>query len=185
MGQWQLDRTGHNTLYKLRQDEVKIQSKISSNISDTKIRADEVATSNIKARRRSRTGPCSGKTMAVGDACIDSCTYHRDSMVALYCETCQQLICTKCISRGSSSGALHRDHVYLDLQEAYDIHKVTSKTLSEAVAKKPRSEQSLGAVVTGEIGLCFPREVLIYLWKYLCGERGSFRKDVSWFSVTK
>ena len=64
--------------------------------------------------------------MAVDDRRTESvCSVHHGTKVVLYCKSCEALICTKCISQGQSgSGGTHRDHVYLDLVEAYDMGQV-------------------------------------------------------------
>ena len=61
-------------------------------------------------------------TMAIGD--MDTCLHHERNKVVLFCSTCEELICTRCVSQGPASGSRHSGHVYLDLSEAYDIHRV-------------------------------------------------------------
>lgn len=54
-----------------------------------------------------------------------TCVHHGDSIVVLFCNTCEELICAKCISHGvAGTGGFHKDHVYLDVQEAFNIKKV-------------------------------------------------------------
>lgn len=59
--------------------------------------------------------------MAIGD--LEVCSSHQDSLVALFCQTCEELICTRCVCQGAHSAAPHRDHVYLDIMEAFALHK--------------------------------------------------------------
>ncbi len=47
------------------------------------------------------------------------CSEHADRELELYCETCSELICYKCIFKGSK----HRDHDYAPLDEAFDKYK--------------------------------------------------------------
>ena len=68
----------------------------------------------------------SGDKMAIGEEA--ACPHHDGMKVALYCKSCEQLICTKCISQGPVSSARHREHVYLDLQEAYEMEIVSRKS---------------------------------------------------------
>ena len=53
-----------------------------------------------------------------------SCSDHKDTKVALFCQTCGILICSKCVSFHQNKHSRHRDHVYMDLVQAYDIQKV-------------------------------------------------------------
>jgi len=53
------------------------------------------------------------------------CTIHKDTRVSLFCQTCELLICFKCVSSSSHiKDALHHDHNYMDLVHAYDVQKV-------------------------------------------------------------
>ena len=82
--------------------------------------------------------------MAVEDDSF--CLTHEKNRVALYCKTCEVLICTRCVSHGSQSSARHRDHVYLDLNEAFDMlqvcffsfcrHKNSNKSITDIKVKK-------------------------------------------------
>ncbi len=47
------------------------------------------------------------------------CCEHNDRELELYCETCNELICYKCIAKGSK----HHDHDYAPLDEAFDKYK--------------------------------------------------------------
>ena len=47
------------------------------------------------------------------------CSEHADRELELYCETCNELICYKCIAKGSK----HHDHDYAPLDEAFDRYK--------------------------------------------------------------
>ncbi len=47
------------------------------------------------------------------------CSRHPDRELELYCETCNELICYKCIAKGSK----HHDHGYAPLDEAFDKYK--------------------------------------------------------------
>ncbi len=47
------------------------------------------------------------------------CSEHAGKELELYCETCNELICYKCVAKGGK----HHDHDYDPLDEAFDKHK--------------------------------------------------------------
>ncbi|KAK2148331.1 hypothetical protein LSH36_502g02066 [Paralvinella palmiformis] len=49
------------------------------------------------------------------------CSSHKDQIVSIYCQSCDVLICPKCITQGPSKSNYHKQHVYLDLADAYLI----------------------------------------------------------------
>ena len=65
-----------------------------------------------------------------------TCPHHDGSIVVLFCHTCEELICAKCVSHGAAgvrtpgAGGPHTDHLYLDVQEAYELKRVTHTTLN-------------------------------------------------------
>ena len=44
------------------------------------------------------------------------CPSHEDREAELYCETCEQLMCYKCVAKGSD----HHSHEYKDLGEVFE-----------------------------------------------------------------
>jgi DNA-binding beta-propeller fold protein YncE len=48
------------------------------------------------------------------------CLIHEGKVLELYCETCRELICSKCALRGGS----HHDHEYEELDQAFEKYKV-------------------------------------------------------------
>ncbi len=55
-----------------------------------------------------------------------------DRELELYCETCNELICYKCIAKGSK----HHDHDYAPLDEAFDRYKGEITSSMEPMEKK-------------------------------------------------
>ena len=47
------------------------------------------------------------------------CTVHKDRELELYCETCEKLICLRCIMKGD----MHHSHEYEDLNKSFDKYK--------------------------------------------------------------
>jgi len=64
--------------------------------------------------------------MALGDTDDVACSRHgRQNPVVLYCHTCQMLLCPRCVSHGpAGEEPAHRDHTYLEIQDAHDMFKV-------------------------------------------------------------
>ncbi len=60
------------------------------------------------------------------------CCEHTDRELELYCETCNELICYKCIAKGSK----HRDHDYAPLDEAFDKYKKEITSSLEPMKKQ-------------------------------------------------
>ncbi len=54
-----------------------------------------------------------------GDATIHYCSEHAGKELELYCETCNELICYKCVAKCGK----HHDHDYDPLDEAFDKYK--------------------------------------------------------------
>ncbi len=61
------------------------------------------------------------------------CSEHADRELELYCETCIELICYKCVAKG---GKCHRDHDYAPLDEAFDKYKEEITSSLEPMEKK-------------------------------------------------
>ncbi len=59
------------------------------------------------------------------------CSEHADRELELYCETCDELICLKCISKGSK----HHNHDYDPLDEAFDKYKGEITSSLEPIEK--------------------------------------------------
>jgi hypothetical protein len=69
------------------------------------------------------------KRMALDDDYV--CPHHADSIVVLYCATCSEMVCAKCVSHGAAcTSGLHKDHAYLDVQEAFELKKVNLSTFT-------------------------------------------------------
>ena len=60
------------------------------------------------------------------------CLVHSRSVLNLYCETCEELVCVQCIMKGGK----HHDHDHAVIEDAYEKHK--GEILS---ATKPMEEQ--------------------------------------------
>ncbi len=63
---------------------------------------------------------------------ISSCSEHADREFELYCETCNELICYKCVAKGSK----HHDHDYDPLDEAFDKYKENITSSLEPMEKQ-------------------------------------------------
>ena len=64
------------------------------------------------------------------------CSLHDKRELELYCETCSELICFKCIMKGSR----HHDHDYYELNKAFEVYK------KEMLVALQPVENQLGAV---------------------------------------
>jgi len=64
--------------------------------------------------------------MALGDTDDLACSQHgRHCPVVLYCITCHMLLCPRCVSYGpAGEDPAHRDHTYIEIQDAHDMFKV-------------------------------------------------------------
>ncbi len=60
------------------------------------------------------------------------CFEHADRELELYCETCNELICYKCVAKGGK----HHDHDYDPLDEAFDKYKGEITSSLEPMEKK-------------------------------------------------
>ncbi len=60
------------------------------------------------------------------------CSEHADREPELYCETCNELICYKCIAKGSK----HHAHDYDPLDEAFDKYKGEITSSLEPIEKQ-------------------------------------------------
>ena len=63
---------------------------------------------------------------------IPNCFEHADKERELYCETCEDLICWKCIMKGGK----HHDHDYQPLNEAFEKYKQEITSLLEPMEEK-------------------------------------------------
>jgi hypothetical protein len=55
----------------------------------------------------------------------NNCLFHEGKEVELYCETCGELICTRCALKGGQ----HYDHDYKELKQAFEKYKVEITSL--------------------------------------------------------
>jgi tripartite motif-containing protein 2/3/tripartite motif-containing protein 71 len=60
------------------------------------------------------------------------CFLHEGIELGLYCETCGELICWKCVIKGGK----HRDHDYDELEQAFEKYKVEIASLLEPLEKQ-------------------------------------------------
>ena len=60
------------------------------------------------------------------------CFVHEGKELQLYCETCGELICWKCMAKGSK----HHDHNYNELSDAIEKYRVEITTLIEPMEKQ-------------------------------------------------
>ena len=63
---------------------------------------------------------------------ICHCSVHEGKELELYCETCGELICTRCALKGGR----HRDHCYEEIKEAYEKYKVEITSSQEPMEKQ-------------------------------------------------
>jgi hypothetical protein len=73
-------------------------------------------------------------TSATPDKKGSHCTVHEGRALELYCETCRELTCYKCIARGGE----HHDHDYVELEDsnAFEKHKQEIVPLLEQMEKQ-------------------------------------------------
>jgi tripartite motif-containing protein 2/3/tripartite motif-containing protein 71 len=74
-----------------------------------------------------------GATTCVGNSKkAGKCLVHEDKELELYCETCNELTCWKCIARGGK----HHDHMYDELSKAFEKYKGKIVSLLEPMEKQ-------------------------------------------------
>ena len=69
--------------------------------------------------------------MALGDVDDLSCPQHGQGQnVVLYCYTCHYPVCARCVACSKpsfDSDSVHREHLFLEISEAYDLFRVSWK----------------------------------------------------------
>ena len=63
---------------------------------------------------------------------VNHCFVHKDKELELYCETCGELICTRCALKGGK----HHDHSYEDLGQAFKKYKEEISSSLEPMEKQ-------------------------------------------------
>ena len=76
------------------------------------------------------------------------CFVHKDKELELYCETCGELICWKCIAKGSK----HRDHEYEELVQAFKMYSQEIKALLEPMEKQVTTVKEVLAQLDARCG---------------------------------
>ena len=71
-----------------------------------------------------------------------NCSEHADKKLELYCETCNELICYKCVAKGGK----HHDHDYDPLDEAFDKYKGQITSSLEPMEKQLKTIHTALAV---------------------------------------
>jgi DNA-binding beta-propeller fold protein YncE len=79
---------------------------------------------------------------------ISQCAFHEGKELELYCETCGELICWKCIAKGGK----HHDHDYEELEAAFEKYKVEITSLLEPLEKQVTTTKTALAQLDARCG---------------------------------
>ena len=63
------------------------------------------------------------------------CSTHEGKELELYCETCQELICLRCVIKGGK----HQSHHYEELDQAFEKYKIEIASLFEPMEKQVKA----------------------------------------------